>query len=96
MNKALDDGEIEWGRHALERIAECGISTVHTIATIRDGEVVENYPDAFPYPAARFLAWSAGTPLHVVAGFDVISRTVFVITVYIPDERHFENDMRTR
>ena len=37
-----------------------------------------------------------GVPLHVVVAYDEMNRTVYIITVYRPDERYFEEDLITR
>ena len=63
---------------------------------LRSGEIIENYPDAKPYPSGLFLGWIEGEPLHVVAAFDSLTRWCFIITAYKPDLEHFESDYKTR
>ncbi|MBI3953066.1 MAG: DUF4258 domain-containing protein [Chloroflexi bacterium] len=60
------------------------------------GEVVDNYPQALPYPARLVLAWVGGRPLHVVSAQDPGEGDTFIITVYEPDGREWEPDFRRR
>ena len=61
-----------------------------------EGERIEDYPDAYPLPAALFLGWPRGRSLHVVAALDTASKTAYVITAYEPTREQFEPDFRTR
>ena len=78
-------------RMILRRISEDDVRTV--LAT---GEVIEDYPNAAPYPARLVLAWIAERPVHVVASDDVQSGHTFIITVYEPDEQEWEPGFRKR
>ena len=93
---AVDNGYIEWKKHALERMLERGTSRDNVKKTLLSGEIIEDYPDDRPYPSALFLGWTDKEPLHVVVAFDVKSFYCFVITAYRPDLAHFENDYKTR
>lgn len=94
--EAIQNGFIEWQRHALERMMERGISREIVKQVILKGEVIEDYPDDKPFPTALFLGWFEGEPFHVVTGLDSLSGYCFVITVYRPNLDHFEPDYRTR
>ena len=93
---AVENGNIEWQRHALERMMERRISRDTVKEVLLSGEIIEDYPDDKPYPSALFLGWIKEEPFHVVAAFDSVSRYCFVITAYIPDLEHFESDYKTR
>lgn len=93
---ALKNGRIEWQKHALEQMLERGISRETVKEVLRNGEIIENYPDDKPYPSGLFLGWIKGEPLHVVAAFDSLTGWCFIITAYKPDLEHFESDYKTR
>lgn len=93
---AVEDGNIEWQRHALERMMERGISRSTVKAVLSAGEVIEDYQDDKPFPSALLLAWISGKPYHVVASLDNESGYCFVITAYRPDMEHFGSDFKTR
>ena len=93
---AVKNGYIEWQRHALERMMEREILRDSVKEVLRNGEVIEDYPDDKPYPSALFLGWVNGEPFHVVAAFDYLTGWCFVITAYKPDLEHFGQDYKTR
>ncbi|MBI5203641.1 MAG: DUF4258 domain-containing protein [Nitrospirae bacterium] len=93
---AIENGNIEWQRHSLERMLERGISRAMVKEVLLSGEIIENYPNDKPFPSALFAGWIKEKPLHVVAAFDAQSNYCFVITAYRPDLEHFESDYKTR
>ncbi len=96
LRKAAMAGTIQWQRHSLERMAERGIATADVKRVLRQGEVIEDYPDAYPLPAVLLLGRCGDRHLHVVAAVDGAAAMVYVITVYEPTLEHFEPDFRTR
>ena len=52
--------------HAIERMARRNIGIEDVRAVLDSGEVIEDYPDDFPYPSALVLGWVKNRPLHVV------------------------------
>lgn len=93
---ALKNGRVEWQKHALEQMLERGISRETVKEVLRNGELVEDYPDDKPYPSGLFLGWIKGEPLHVVAALDSLTGWCFIITAYKPDLEHFESDYKIR
>ncbi len=96
LHAAVKAGRIEWQRHALERMAERNIPQAAVKAALLKADRIEDYPDAYPLPAALFLDWLGERPLHVVAAVDVGTSKVCVITVYEPAIQHFEPGFRRR
>ena len=93
---AIEDGNIEWQRHAFERMMEREISREIIKKVLLSGEIIEDYPDDKPYPSALFLGWLKEEPFHVIAAIDSLNDCCFVITAYRPDLEHFESDYKTR
>ena len=86
---------MKWSIHSAEMMHKRGISYGDVINCLRTGEIIEDYPDDFPYPSCLVFGYAvAGTILHTVVG--VNQETLVVITVYIPDTIKFESDLRTR
>jgi len=96
LRKAIENGQIKWQRHALERMMERGITRDSVKKILLEGEVIEEYINDKPYPSALFFGYIDKQPLHVVAAIDVGNEWCFVITAYIPDLEHFEEDFKTR
>jgi len=80
--------------HAIQRMAQRGI-TVEDVRRVLDrGEVIEDYPDDFPYPSALVLGSIGRRAIHVVAATTPAER--IVITVYEPDPARWEPDFKRR
>jgi Domain of unknown function (DUF4258) len=80
--------------HAIQRMAQRGINVEDVRQVLDTGEVIENYPDDFPYPSVLVLGWVRGQPLHIVAATGPSEK--IVITVYEPDPARWEPDFRRR
>lgn len=82
-------------RHAEARRRQRGITVPEIKATIMTGEIIEDYPDAYPYPACLVLSLDVGgKPLHVVCG--VADDMLWVITAYRPAPEQWGPDYKTR
>lgn len=73
---------------------EIGANEVATI--LRDGEVIDYYPDDIPYPSYLMLGYVEGDPIHVVLAIDGESRTCHVVTVYAPNPDLWDSNFRLR
>lgn len=82
-------------RHAEARRRQRGISVSEMKSAIMNGEIIEDYPDAYPYPACLvFSAGASESVLHVVCG--IADNTLWIITAYRPDDKQWESDFKTR
>ena len=57
---------------------------------IAKGEVIEDYPDDYPYPSCLIL----GEGIHIVAGIG--DDMLWLITAYRPDLDQWSDDLKTR
>ena len=80
--------------HAIERMAQRAIGVGDVRLVLDAGEVIEDYPDDFPYPSALMLGWIGPRPLHVVAA--TAPNLKIIITVYEPDLSRWESDYKRR
>ena len=96
IKSAISDGNIEWQKHALERMLERGISRNNVKAVLLTGDVVDAYPDDKPYSSCLVFGVDGAEIYHVVVAYDDKSETCFIITAYRPDLRYFEADLKTR
>ena len=76
--------------HCMERLSRRSIELAEVKRAIMEGEIIEDYPDDYPYPSALIL----GNGLHVVAG--VGDGFLWLITAYRPSSQQWEDDLRTR
>lgn len=82
--------------HAVQRMAERGITVEDVRAVLGAGETIEDYPSDTPFPSRLVLGRSGGRAIHVVAAYDRSRDSTIVITVYEPDPTRWEADLRTR
>ena len=82
--------------HARQAMFTRSISDECVAQIVQHGEVIEDYPHAFPFPAKLLLGWCNGRSMHVVAAEDSVKQLVIVITTYEPDLHKWEPDRKTR
>lgn len=81
-------------QHSRRRFDERGIKIQDVCQTIQSGQIIEQYPDDFPFPSCLILGYSEGKPIHVCASIQ--DNMMYVITAYIPDPEKWEADLKTR
>ena len=90
-----DKNNIVMTYHVSERIRKRGITSKDIINAIMSGEIIEDYPDDYPYPSALVFGYSIDERIiHVVAG--VGNGMLWIITSYFPNEEKWESDLKTR
>ena len=82
--------------HARQSMFTRSISDECVEQIVQHGEVIEDYPYAFPFPAKLLLGWCNGRSIHVVAAEDSGKHLVIVITAYEPALNKWEPDRKTR
>ena len=93
--KALNNPEnLVITQHSRKRFSERGITIADVIAVIDSGEIIEQYPDDFPFSSCLILGKSNDKILHVVASIN--EELVYIITAYIPSASKWEDDWKTR
>ena len=91
----LDKGLIKWSTHCVARMQERDISIADVKNCIRSGEIIEEYPDDYPFPSCLIFGYAVNEKIiHVVIGTD--NSVLYVITAYIPNLTKFEADLKTR
>ena len=90
--------KIRWSRHALSRLASMPISVRELESALQSGEVIEDYPHLHRYlPDCLVLAFITGdTPVHCVVALNEVQDYILIVTVYLPSEKEWQNDWRTR
>ena len=81
--------------HAQERLRQRGIKAKDVRNCVMTGEIIEQYPDDFPFPSCFIFGKTInGKILHVVASDEGTGSRI--ITAYFPDNIKFEDDLKTR
>lgn len=96
LKEAVQKGNIEWRKHALQRMLEREITIEDVKNTITTGEIIETYENTKPFPSFLFFKLVNNRPLHTLAAFDSKQNKIFMITAYEPNLKIFESDYKTR
>ena len=92
----LSSGSIGWKNHALQRLFERNIRRSEVFETLKIGEIIEEYTGDFPLQSFLIFNNDYENPLHVVFAIDESAKVIYIITVYRPDNKIFEKDLKTR
>ena len=81
-------------QHSRKRFAERKISISDVCTAIDNGEIIEQYPDDFPFPSCLILGRKADERIHIVASIN--EGTMYIITAYVPNSSKWKDDFKTR
>jgi hypothetical protein len=95
---AISDDRVVTTRHSLSEAAADDLSLGEIfLSVVESGEVIEDYPNAYPTPACLVLGFNTvGDPIHSVWSYDQVRQTAKLITVYRPDPNRWMNWRRRR
>jgi hypothetical protein len=89
------DELIEVTSHMLIRFQQRNISYNDIKAAIMSGEIIEDYPNDYPYPSCLICGYSInGSALHTVVGMS--DTKLWLITAYKPDPEQWSEDFKVR
>ena len=81
-------------QHGLRRLRERGVLLRDVMSAIDNGEIIEEYPEDFPFPSCLILGSSVqGKALHTVVSLN--DGLIYLITAYFPDPEIWEDDLKT-
>ncbi|ANR71888.1 hypothetical protein AXF19_06335 [Selenomonas sp. oral taxon 126] len=87
--------QLRWTNHILTRLFQRGISIDDVMHTMTNGEIIERYPEDYPYPSYLIFGVTVKNAwLHVVCGISI--DRLHLITAYNPDPERWESDGKTR
>ena len=95
IKKLCEANKLRWTNHIFVRLIQWGISISDVINTIITGEIIENYPDYYPYPSCLILGLTVNNKfLHVVCGSN--REELWLITAYYPNKDKWSDDFKRR
>ena len=95
LRKYFLQDKIFMTEHAAERFRQRGINIRDIRNAINVGEIIEQYPDDYPYPSCLVLGKSLiGEKIHVVLSDEGTSSRI--ITAYFPDVKKWSEDFKNR
>ncbi len=63
---------------------------------VATGEIIEDYPHAFPFPCRLVMGWCENRCLHVVVADNTQAQETIIITTYEPNPFEWEPDLKRR
>lgn len=95
LRELCQNRQVLFSVHSLERLQERGIYRKDIVNVIMMGEIIEDYPDDYPYPSCLIFGASINNQiLHVICGCN--GEFITIITAYYPTTDKFEADLKTR
>lgn len=95
IQSLFQERSVKWSAHCLERMQERDISREDVYACVLRGEIIEDYPNDYPFPSCLIFGHTIqDRVLHTVIGTD--GAAAYVITAYYPSTDKFEADLKTR
>ena len=95
LRKYFSDDKIFATAHASERFRQRGINIRDIRNAINGGEIIEQYPDDYPYPSCLILGENLrGEKIHAVLSDEGTSSRI--ITAYFPDIEKWSADFKMR
>ena len=92
---SCNNGKIEVTGHMLQCLAQRHISFAEVKEVIMNGEIIEDYPDDFPYPSCLVFGYTVKRRvIHTVVGIG--DSKLWLITAYEPDPEQWSEDFRVR
>ncbi|MCL2513023.1 MAG: DUF4258 domain-containing protein [Oscillospiraceae bacterium] len=89
------NGFLRWTNHAQIRILQRNININDVAYTLINGEIIEQYPNDYPYPSCLVLSSiKKNKYLHVVCGIG--DEEIWIITAYYPNPDEWTNGFRVR
>ena len=81
--------------HSALRFRESKIYYDDIISAINSGEIIEEYPNDYPYPSCLILGLTvSNTSVHVVCGTE--GNHLWIISAYFPSTDKWTSDFKTR
>jgi hypothetical protein len=91
----LESKKINWSQHILKKMQKRRIMINDIMFSIKNGEIIENYPDDYSYPSCLVLGYNKEEkPIHIVCA--VGNDSLWMITTYYPDEEIWKDDFKNR
>lgn len=94
IRRLCSDDTIQITGHALLRCRQRNIRLSEIENCIMHGEIIEEYPEDYPYPSALICLTEGVQPIHTLVGSG--DNELWIITAYHPDPQKWSDDYKTR
>lgn len=95
IKKYFENDDVLVSDHAAMRFNQRGIKIKEIRSAVDNGEIIEQYPEDYPYPSCLILGkTSDAKPVHVVISDE--GSMCRIITAYFPDPDKWDLQFRVR
>lgn len=95
IRKHCTHKSFRYTQHFTQRLLQRRITIDEVETAIANGNIIEDYPDDYPYPSCLLLGYTINKqPLHVVCAITIDE--LFLITAYRPNPAMWSADFTTR
>ena len=95
LRSYFENDEVLISDHAAMRFRQRGLKVKNIRFAVNNGEIIEQYPDDYPFPSCLIFGYSVDNKIiHVVMSDEGTGSRI--ITAYFPDPEKWESDYRTR
>jgi len=95
LRKFFTEDKVFVTEHAAERFRQRGIRVKDIRNAVKNGEVIEDYPDDYPFPSCLIYGKDAvDKVIHVCMSDEGTSSRI--ITAYYPDPDKWNEDLKIR
>ena len=95
LRSYFEDDTVFVTEHAAERFRQRGIRISDIRNVVNSGEIIEQYPDGFPFPSCLILGNDRhGNSIHICMSDEGTASRI--ITAYYPDLNKWNDDLKTR
>lgn len=86
---------VKFTEHARLAMRDDNLAVVDVLEGLQNFEIIEEYPDAKPFPMCLLLCWlNDKNPLHIVCALPEHVDMLIIATVYIPSKKEWLNYRR--
>ena len=96
IKDSIVQSRVLWSSHAEFERYQDDLTRDEVLSAILNGEIIEEYDNDKPLPSCLIYGKDNNKQIHIVIAFNNNTGFIRIITVYIPDFRRWENDLRTR
>lgn len=97
IREIAEKDKIAFKKHSAIRMRERKIRADDVKQILINGEIIEDYPNDRPLPSYLILGFAENQkPIHAVVAIDVNEQIIWVITVYSPSLREWEDGYKRR
>ena len=95
IRKLYGSGGVIWTDHIQKRLEKRNINIADIEKVLMYGEIIEKYPEDYPYPSCLILGFNVNNNyIHVVCGINNIE--LHLITAYYPNPDKWSEDFKVR